>query len=70
MQLIFDSVDNATNLDVKAAIGQQQNSGFNVDLIIISPKEMFNLQFLKDTTNQYVNGGLQVMHQTIVDIWC
>ena len=61
--LIFaDSVDNATNLDVlKAVIGQQQNSGFTVDLMVISPKEMFNLQFLKDTTNQYVQGGLQVI---------
>lgn len=61
--LIFaDSVDNAQNLDVlKAVIGQQQNSGMNVNLIIISPKEMFNLQFLKDTTNQYLNGGLQVL---------
>ena len=61
--LIFaDSVDNAQNLDViKAVIGQQQNSGFNVDLIIISPKEMYNLQFIKDSNNNYIQGGLEVI---------
>ena len=61
--LIFaDSVDNAQNLDVlKAVVGQQQNSGFNVDLIIISPKEMYNLQFIKDSNNNYIQGGLDVV---------
>lgn len=56
--LIFaDSVDNAQNLDVlKAVIGQQQNSGFAVDLILISPKEMYNLQFIKDSNNNYIKG--------------
>ena len=59
--LIFaDSVDNAQNIDVlKAVVGQQQNSGFDVDLIIISPKEMYNLQFVKDSNNNYVQGGLE-----------
>ena len=56
--LIFaDSVDNAQNLDVlKAVIGQQQNSGMAVDLILISPKEMYNLQFIKDSNNNYIKG--------------
>ena len=61
--LIFaDSVDNAQNIDVlKAVIGQQQNSGFNVNLILLSPKMMYELQFVKDSNNNYINGGMNVI---------
>ena len=61
--LIFaDSVDNAQIQDVlRAVIGQQSNSGYNVNLIILSPKMMFELQFVKDSNNNYISNGLQVV---------
>lgn len=61
--LIFaDSVDNAQIQDVlRAVIGQQQNSGYNVNLILLSPKMMFELQFVKDSNQNYISNGLQVV---------
>ena len=61
--LIFaDSVDNATIIDViKAVIFQQQNSGFQSNLVLISPQQMGLLQFVKDSNNNYVDGGIQVI---------
>lgn len=61
--LIFaDSVDNAQIQDVlRAVIGQQQDSGYNVNLILLSPKMMFELQFVKDSNNNYISNGLQIL---------
>lgn len=55
--IFYQSVNNAQNIDVlKAVIGQMQSVGMKTDLIIISPKMMFELQFVKDANNNYISG--------------
>jgi HK97 family phage major capsid protein len=73
--LFYQSVDNAQSHDcLSAVIAQMANDGYMVDNIIISSKQMFELQFVKDANNNYIQNDLQVVSPNYarfkgVNIW-